>query len=114
MKWLMAFFIGVVGFMGFSQHTYNEEGVKETTAQILIDNDISGFSIYGINLPMSYTFLAQKVDGEVFIEFGGSSNSFTITATPIEGYPILSVFSPPTAQIEISGLELRKLTMMSK
>ena len=88
-------------WVGYVQHTYNEQSIKETTKELLEKNGFQNVVFEGINLPISYTFFSQKVVSEVFIKnnkkLGGSID---VTVTPIEGYPIVSIFDPPSYQIE--------------
>ena len=55
----------------------------------------SSVGISGINLPMSYTFLAQEVEVKVFMTVNGEYDTATVTVTPVEGVPLVSVFMPP-------------------
>ena len=52
---------------GFVQHTHNEDGIKQSTKELLEENGYGSGGISGINLPISYTLFAQKVDSEVLL-----------------------------------------------
>lgn len=102
MKWVILILIGVLCWGGFVQHTHNEESIKETTKELLVESGYYGsVGIDGINLPISYTFLSQKVVSEVFVTKNGEHNSIKVTVTPIESFPLVSIFVPPSYQIEI-------------
>ena len=88
----------------FSRINDNEQSIKETTKELLEENGFGSIGIEGINLPISYTFLSQKVVSEVFIKSNGKSNSIDVTVTPIESFPIVSILVPPSYQIEIDPL----------
>ena len=104
MKWVFLIFVGVMCYGGFVQHTHNEQRIKETTKELLEENGYGSIGVEGINLPISYTFLSQKVVSEVFIKSNGKSNSIDVTVSPIESFPIVSIFVPPSYQIEIDPL----------
>ena len=101
MKWIFLILIGGIFWVGYVQHTHNEQSIKETTIELLEKNGFENVVIEGINLPITYTLFSQKVVSEVFIKnnkkLGGSID---VTVTPIEGYPIVSIFDPPSYQIE--------------
>ena len=90
---------------GFVQHTHNEQSIKETTKELLEENGYGSIGVEGINLPISYTFLSQKVVNEVFIKSKGKNKSIDVTVTPIESFPIVSILVPPSYQIEIDPLD---------
>ena len=113
MKWLFVIAVCVYGWVGYVQHTYNRESIKETVQELLMEALDSSVGISGINLPMSYTFLAQEVEAKVFMTVNGEYDTATVTVTPVEGVPIVSVFMPPSASVSYeSGLLdlLRNLT----
>ena len=101
MKWVILILIGVLCWGGFVQHTHNEESIKETTKELLVESGYGSVGINGINLPISYTFLSQKVVSEVFVTKNGEHNSIKVTVTPIESFPLVSIFVPPSYQIGI-------------
>jgi len=105
MKWVLLIFIGVMCYGGFVQHTHNEQSIKETTKELLEENGYGSIGVEGINLPISYTFLSQKVVSEVFIKSKGKNKSIDVTVTPIESFPIVSILVPPSYQIEIDPLD---------
>ena len=105
MKWVFLIFIGVVCYGGFVQHTHNEQSIKETTKELLEENGYGSIGVEGINLPISYTFLSQKVVSEVFIKSKGKNKSIDVTVTPIESFPIVSILVPPSYQIQIDPLD---------
>ena len=104
MRWVFLILIGVMCYGGFVQHTYNEQSIKEGTKELLEDNGYGRVGVEGINLPLSYTFLAQKTVSEVFITNGGKHSSIDVIVTPIESFPIVSIFNPPSYQISINPL----------
>ena len=104
MKWVFLIFVGVMCYGGFVQHTHNEQRIKETTKELLEEMGYGSIGVEGINLPISYTFLSQKVVSEVFIKSNGKSNSIDVTVSPIESFPIVSIFVPPSYQIETDPL----------
>jgi hypothetical protein len=99
MKWIFLILIVGICWIGYVQHTHNQQSIKETTKELLEENGYSKVVIEGINLPISYTFFSQKVVSEVFIK-NINGGSIEVTVTPIEGYPIVSIFVPPLYQIE--------------
>lgn len=101
MRWIFLILIGVLCWGGFVQHTHNEESIKETTKSLLEENGYGSVGIEGINLPISYTFLSQKVVSEVFLTKNGEQTSLNVTVTPIESFPLVSVFVPPSYQVEV-------------
>ena len=95
MKWLFVIAVCVYGWVGYVQHTHNREDIKETVQDVLVEALESSVGIEGINLPLSYTFLAQEVDAQVFITVNGEYDTAWVTVTPVEAAPLLSVFMPP-------------------
>ena len=95
MKWLFAIAICVYCWLGYVQHTHDREGIKETVQEVLVEARGSSVGITGINLPMSFTFLAQEVEAKVFMAVNGAYDTATVTVTPIEAVPVVSVFMPP-------------------
>ena len=104
MKWIFILFVGVMLWGGFVQHTHNEDGINQSTKELLEENGYGSVGISGINLPISYTLFAQKVDSEVFITQNGKHRSITVTVTPIESFPIVSILSPPSYWISVDRL----------
>ena len=105
MKWVFLIFVGVMCWGGFVQHTHNEEGVKEGVEELFKENGYSNIIVEGVNLPISYTFLSEKVVSEVFTKRDGRSQKIDVTITPIEGFPIVSIFFPPSFYMETQNLE---------
>ena len=101
MKWAVLLVVVVWGYIGVVQHTNNEESIKQTTKELLDEIGYGSFRIEGINLPLSYTLLSQKVVSEVFVEKNGENTIVKITVTPIESYPLVSVITPPSYYVEI-------------
>ena len=114
MKWVLLIFIGVMCYGGFVQHTHNEQSIKETTKELLEENGYGSIGVNGINLPISYTFLSEKVISEVFITKNGEHKSIDVVVTPIESFPIISIFSPPSYQISIDPLNSLSLGDLMK
>jgi hypothetical protein len=114
MKWVLLIFIGVMCYGGFVQHTHNEQSIKETTKELLEESGYGSIGVNGINLPISYTFLSEKVISEVFITKNGEHKSIDVVVTPIESFPIISIFSPPSYQISIDPLNSLSLGDLMK
>ena len=102
MKWGFLLLFGVMCWGGFFQHPYNEEIIKETTKELLEENGCSSVGIDGINLPISYTFLSKKVDSDVFFTTDDDYRSVIVTVTPIESFPIISIFISPAFTISMN------------
>ena len=103
MKWVILLFMVIIVGVGFLQHSIHEESIKETTIELYEENDLGSIKIDGINLPLSFTFLAQKVVAEVFYtDEDGHDRSVEIIVTPIESLPIVSIFTGSNYQINFA------------
>ena len=61
--------------------------------------------IDGINLRISYTFLSEKVVSKIFIKKNCNSQSIDVTVTAIGSFLIISIFQPPSYQMEFNPLD---------
>ena len=105
MKWILLLLISVMGYVGFVQHTQNEQSITETTQELLLDMGYGNVGIDGINLPISYTFLSEKVVSKIFFKKNGNSQSIDVTVTPMGSFPIISIFRPPSYQVEFNPFD---------
>ena len=98
----------IICVQGVWMHFMNKESIKET-AKGLFEKSFSGnIEVDAINLPLSYTFLAQEVVCEVFYKRGKEKKleSIKLIITPAENLPILSAFGLGyTLRYDPSGLE---------
>ncbi|MBL78673.1 MAG: hypothetical protein CMH70_01210 [Nitrosomonadaceae bacterium] len=108
MKQILSIFIVIICVQGVWMHFINKDSIKET-AQGLFEKSFSGnIEVEEINLPLSYTFLAQEVVCEVFYKRGAGKKleSIKLIITPTENLPILSAFGLGyTLRYDPSGLE---------
>ena len=93
MKRVISIFLVVICVQGIWMHFINKESIKET-AKGLFEKSFSGsIEVDAINLPLSYTFLAQESVCEVFYTRRKSKlESIKLIVTPAESLPILSAF----------------------
>jgi hypothetical protein len=107
MKRVLSIFLVIICVQGTWMHFINKESIKET-AKALFKKSFSGsIEVAAINLPLSYTFLAQEVVCEVFYtRRKGKLEGIKLIVTPAESLPILSAFGLGyTLKYDPSGLE---------
>jgi hypothetical protein len=107
MKRVLSILIVIICVQGAWMHFINKESIKET-AKGLFEKSFSGIiEIDAINLPLSYTFLAQEEVCEVFYtRRKGKLESIKLIVSPVESLPILSAFGLDyTLRYDPSGLE---------
>jgi hypothetical protein len=107
MKRVLSIFLVIICVQGIWMHFINKESIKET-AKALFEKSFSGsIEVAAINLPLSYTFLAQEVVCEVFYtRRKGKLEGIKLIVTPAESLPILSAFGLGyTLKYDPSGLE---------
>ena len=107
MKRVLSIFLVIICVQGIWMHFINKESIKET-AKALFEKSFSGsIEVAAINLPLSYTFLAQEVVCEVFYtRRKGKLEGIKLIVTPAENLPILSAFGLGyTLKYDKSGLE---------
>ena len=66
MKFTILIIIIFISYVGYQQHQHNEQTVKDSILEMFKNNGYTKIKIDGINLPLSFTFLGQKVETEVF------------------------------------------------
>ena len=107
MRRILSIFLVIICVQGIWMHFINKESIKET-AKALFEKSFSGsIEVAAINLPLSYTFLAQEVVCEVFYtRRKGKLEGIKLIVTPAESLPILSAFGLGyTLKYDPSGLE---------
>ncbi len=109
MRFLFLILIVFIGFVGYQQHKYNEQSVKDTVSKMFQKNGYYNIKIEGINLPLSFTFLSQKVESDVFFSKDSKNGSVKVDLTPIESYPIISIFDGGGFNTKIPSLEMMNL-----
>lgn len=109
MRFIFVILIIVFGYVGYQQHQHNEQTVKETVSEIFENNGYKNIKIDGINLPLTYTFLSQKVETDVFFSKDGRNGSVKVDLTPIESYPIMSILGGGKFYTQIPSSEMMKL-----
>jgi len=110
MKYVLLIIIIVVGYFGFERHKDMEKSIKVSVSEMFKKNNYRGLSVNGINLPLTFTFLSQKVESEVFYSKGSKSGSVIVDITPIEGLPIISIFSDINYQTSIPSSQIWELS----
>ena len=108
MRQILSIFLVVIRGQGVWTHFINKESIKETAKGLFEKSFSGGVEVDAINLPLSYTFLAQEVLCEVFYtRRKGKLESIKLIVTPAESLPILSAFGIGyTLKYDPSGLEV--------
>ena len=55
-----------IGYVGYQQHQHYEQTVKEPVWEMFEKNGYQNIKIVGKNLLLTFTFLGQKVEIDVF------------------------------------------------
>ena len=106
MRQILSILLIVICMQGIWMHFINKESIKETAKGLFEKSFSGGVEVDAINLPLSYTFLAQEVVCEVFYtRRKGKLESIKLIVTPAENLPILSAFGIGyTLRYDPSGL----------
>ena len=109
MKFTILIIIIFISYVGYQQHQHNEQTVKDSILEMFKNNGYTKIKIDGINLPLSFTFLGQKVETEVFFSKDSRNGNVKVDLTPIETYPIISIFGGGKFYTQIPSSEMMNL-----
>ena len=105
----------IIGVFGYIKHKDLEISIKDSVQNKIFENGKRSVFVKGIHLPITLTFLSQKVKGEIILsgrkldQKGNKIFSIKVDVTPIENLPIISIFSNLEIYTEIPLSELRNL-----
>tara|TARA_Y100000022_G_scaffold62210_1_gene53367 strand:- start:1562 stop:1903 length:342 start_codon:yes stop_codon:yes gene_type:complete len=109
MRFIILILIIFIGYVGYQQHQHNEQTVKESVLEMFEKNGYQNIKIDGINLPLTFTFLGQKVETDVFFSKDSRNGNVKVDLTPIETYPIMSIFGGGKFYTQIPSSEMMNL-----
>ena len=109
MRFIILILIIFIGYVGYQQHQHYEQTVKEPVWEMFEKNGYQNIKIDGINLPLTFTFLGQKVETDVFFSKDSRNGNVKVDLTPIETYPIMSIFGGGKFYTQIPSSEMMNL-----
>lgn len=110
-SFVIVFLIGAYLMFGQFVHSKIEEGLIDKSEEIFKEEGYKDIKVVGFNLPYTFTYLFENVEGEVFFEMDGMFETLNVNVKHrSNNIPLIGIFiSDYEYVIEIPTLRLMNL-----
>jgi len=110
-SFVIVFLIGVYLMVGQYVHSQIEEELINKSEENFKEEGYKDIKVVGFNLPYSFTYLFENVEGEVFFEMDGMVETLNVNVKHrSNNIPLLGVFTSDYEYVmEIPSLRLMNL-----